>query len=405
MERSSITKWIFIGLAVFLFWTFGKPLIFDGKQSPVQPQVADQSEPPMETRPAEELCTIQGDRYEAVLSTRGASMKHLRLTDDRRPDYRAYGPSRPFVGSQPLGQMDLVTTKNEELPKEQAAAQLAPLGLETRMPLHTDLRVGGADDKVQQVRYDSFDWKLGPHDTKSCTFTYQDEGTALTKTIAATDRPFQLDVTLEVKNTSAPSRRSTASPSSRATWRTKAETQGSLGRQSDFLTETVASTKTKTERQTPSDFEPDAFTNKEFTPREVAPHRGRGQVVAVSSSYLHGEASPSRSRPRRPEPPRRSIEEYWNFRAVGDKTKDPNYGHVYRARLAYPEKELKPARRRRTRSITFTGPKERAAPREARPRHARGHRTSGCSASSARPHRYLYFLKDNLVHSGAGRSA
>lgn len=356
MERSSITKWIFIGLAVFLFWTFGKPLIFDGKQSPVQPQVADQSEPPMETRPAEELCTIQGDRYEAVLSTRGASMKHLRLTDDRRPDYRAYGPSRPFVGSQPLGQMDLVTTKNEELPKEQAAAQLAPLGLETRMPLHTDLRVGGADDKVQQVRYDSFDWKLGPHDTKSCTFTYQDEGTALTKTIAATDRPFQLDVTLEVKNTSAEPKKHRLS-FEQSDWRTKAETEGSLGRQSEFLTETVASTKTKTERQTPSDFEPDAFTKKEFSPEHWRFTEGEVQFVAVSNSYFTKLAIPIKS----PVAPRAEtrIEEYWNFRAVADKSKDPSFGHVYRARLAYPEVELKPNDAVTYQVMTFHGPKER----------------------------------------------
>ncbi|MFO0762555.1 MAG: hypothetical protein U0359_39310, partial [Byssovorax sp.] len=160
-SSSSITKWIFIGLAVFLFWTFGKPLLFGGKQSPFQPQTSDWSEPPMAGRPPEELCTIKGERYEAVLSSRGASLKNLFLTDSQRPDYRAYEKSKPFMGAKPLGAMDLVTTKNEELPKEMAAAQLAPLGLERRMPLDTDLRVVGADDKAQQVGFDSFDWKLG----------------------------------------------------------------------------------------------------------------------------------------------------------------------------------------------------------------------------------------------------
>ncbi len=357
MERSSITKWLFIGLAVFLFWTFGKPLIFGGKQSPVQPQVADQSEPPMESRPAEELCALKGDRFEAVLSTRGASLKHFTLTDQQRPDYRAYENSRPFMGARPIGPMDLVTTKNEELPKEQAAAQLAPLGLETRMPLHGDLRAPGADDKVQQVRFDSFDWKLAAQDGKSCTFTYQDESSSLTKTIAATGKPFEMQVSMKVENLGAEPKKHRLSFEQSA-WRTKAETEGSLGRQSEFLTETVASTKAKTDRQVPSDFEPDAFTKPEFTAEHWRRTPGEVQFVAVSSSYFSKIAIPLKG--QSPEPfAETRIEEYWNWRAVADKSKDPNLGHVYRARLAYPEVELKPRESMTYQVLTFHGPKER----------------------------------------------
>jgi YidC/Oxa1 family membrane protein insertase len=356
MERSSITKWLFIGLAVFLFWTFGKPLLFGGKQSPFQPQVNDWSEAPMEARPAEDVCSLKGDRFEAVLSTRGASLKHLTLTDQQRPDYRSYEKSRPFMGANPIGPMDLVTTKNEELPKEQAGAQLAPLGLETRMPLHGDLRVPGADDKVQQVRFDSLDWKIAAQDGKSCTFTYQDDSTSLTKTITATGKPFQMQVALKVENLSAEPKKHRFTFEQSA-WRTKAETEGSLGRQSEFMTEVVASTTAKTERQVPGDFEPDAFKKPEFTSEHWRRTAGDVQFVAVSSSYFSKIAIPLTG-PVAPSAETR-IEEYWNWRAVADKSKDPNYGHVYRARLAYPEVELKPHESATYELLTFHGPKER----------------------------------------------
>ena len=60
------------------------------------------------------------------------------------------------------------------------------------------------------------------------------------------------------------------------------------------------------------------------------------------------------------------IEERWDYDRVQKKElkprdeKDPRYGHIYRARLAYPEKELKPGESASYRVLSFVGPKERA---------------------------------------------
>src|SRR5271170_7288509 len=79
MERGSITKWLFVGVAVYLFATFGFPLLFPSKAPAIQPYLRD------ETAAAEhapqETCTIDGARFQAELSTSGASLRHLYLKD------------------------------------------------------------------------------------------------------------------------------------------------------------------------------------------------------------------------------------------------------------------------------------------------------------------------------------
>src|SRR5690606_29677387 len=41
------------------------------------------------------------------------------------------------------------------------------------------------------------------------------------------------------------------------------------------------------------------------------------------------------------------------------RTEDPQYGHIYRARLAYPEVELAPQATATYKVLSYTGPKER----------------------------------------------
>src|SRR5690606_671467 len=119
--------------------------------------------------------------FRAVLSTRGASLRHAYMTD---PKYTVAPDS-----SEPI---DLVTTSSE-----------------SRMPLRTDLRTAGRweDGKLvwpegtaDQVPYNDLDWELVASEGKSCTFRYQDDDVAVVKTVAATERPFELSMQLDITN-------------------------------------------------------------------------------------------------------------------------------------------------------------------------------------------------------------
>ena len=379
-QRSSITKWLFLGLAVLLFIQFGLPAI-TGKGKDDRQPLADvqDSFAPAERLPAQ-TCEIQGDRFIARLSSRGASLTSYELTQRDRYYDKTPMPEGIFAGiaatfsktfGKPLGPLDLVTTTDS-----------------SRMPLRTDLRIPGAQDQL--VAYNDLDFKLASQDGKSCTFVYEErkidrlraalaaekdeakqadlkkqiEDTSkdeaplarVTKTITATDKPYELSVDVKVENLGADPRKVRLAIEQTA-WRTQKEATGSLGRQSDWMTETIAATAAKTDRQTPGDFEPGDFQDKEFTAEKWRRTEGAGKWAAVSSSYMagivlhaEGEETPTAET---------QIEERYNP-TFADRHKDPQYGHVYRARLAYPEKELKPGEAESYKVVSFYGPKERA---------------------------------------------
>jgi YidC/Oxa1 family membrane protein insertase len=338
MERGSITKWLLLALAAMVFFTFVLPKITGSSEPKLQPLPYGkyQELQPQAAQAPEQLCTIEGDRFRAVLSTRGGSLRHLVLTDDRyrlMEDDSAHGSKK----GEPL---DLVTTTDE-----------------WRMPLRTGFLAPDSDKTQQQVKYDELDWRLQENDGKRCTFTYNDETTALTKTIAVTGRPFELKVTLKVDNLAEGPRKHRLTLE-QTSWRTHKEVEGGFGRQSDFLTETVASTTQKTERQSPGDFEPSDFKDKEFTAEKWRQPPGDARYIAVSSSYFSTIAMPLES-PKAPAA-ETQIEERWDTGRFGmRKDDDPHFGHVYRGRLAYPEVELPPQGSTTYSVLSFTGPKER----------------------------------------------
>ncbi|WP_437940782.1 membrane protein insertase YidC [Sorangium sp. So ce341] len=325
MERSNIAKWLFLGLAIILFIQFGKPLLFGESAEQLQPLDVNDSTAPAERAPAE-ACVIDGDRFKAELSTRGGSVRHLWMTD---PKYTTgNGERRP---------MDLVTTS-----------------LESRMPLRTDLRLPGGN--AQQVPFDDLDWKLAAQDGKSCTFTYSDDATRLTKVVAATGRPYELSLQVTVENLAQEPRKHRFAVEQTA-WRTQKETEGHLGLISEWITETVAATDQTTERQLPDAFEPGDFKDKEFTAERWRRTPGNARFVAVSSSYFSKIAIPLEG-PGKPVA-ETQIEEVWDTSKFQQKANDPSHGHVYRARLAFPEHELAPGGAVTYKALSFTGPKER----------------------------------------------
>ena len=109
-------------------------------------------EPP----PEGELCKIDGKRFDALLSSRGAALKNFHLEGGK------------YEG------MDLSTTPDQERWRS----------------LRTLFRGPEGND---QLPYDRFLWKLTAQDGQSCTFEYTDENVAkITKTVSTTERPFEL---------------------------------------------------------------------------------------------------------------------------------------------------------------------------------------------------------------------
>jgi YidC/Oxa1 family membrane protein insertase len=359
MERGSITRWLLLGLAVFLFFQFGLPLMTGTSAGDRQPlDVQDALAPAPEARSAEELCALAGPRFEAVLSTRGGSLRHVYLKD---PKYIVTEPESARVG-QPI---DLVTTSREE-----------------RSPLRTDLHLVApiAGELAQQVGFDDLDWTLAAKDERSCTFAYTDDRApdgaarkptvALTKTVALTGAPFELKVSLDVKNL-ADAPRAHRLAIEQTSYRTKKETESQLGSVSQHMTEVVAATDKGVERLLDDQFDPKAFEQPEFTAERWRRSPGEARWAATSSTYftaaiVHAAADAAPVGETQ-------IEEIWCWPGSrgsspqcaqefddAHKKDDPNFGHVYRSRLAYPVRELQPGETARYEVLSFTGPKERA---------------------------------------------
>ncbi|EYF03550.1 membrane protein insertase YidC [Chondromyces apiculatus] len=330
MERSNLLKWLFIGLVALLFIQFG-PKLFGESKVERQPfgTLRDDVQPPQ--RGAEEVCVIDGERFKAELSSRGGSLRHFWLT---LPKYQV---TRDEGGKEVTRPIDLVSTSAE-----------------SRMPLRTDLRQIG--DAPHQVPYNDLDWKLTAQDGKRCTFTYTDATSELVKDVAATGKPYELAVTVSVKNLAAEPRKHRLAIEQTA-YHAQHETTGSfLQPTTEWATETVASTNERTDRQLPTDFEPKDFEDKEFTSEKWRRTPGEGRFSAVSSSYFSAIAIPLEGPPTAAET---QIEEIWDSRRHKKQSDDPNHGFVYRARIAYPEAELAPQGTTTYKALSYVGPKDR----------------------------------------------
>src|SRR5579859_6073991 len=96
MDRNTVIRWVVIAAVIIVFWKWVIPG-FTGKSNESKPSIAvptlvdapgfspDRFDPGAKGQePTEgELCTIQGNRFRAELSARGAGLRHLWLTDAR----------------------------------------------------------------------------------------------------------------------------------------------------------------------------------------------------------------------------------------------------------------------------------------------------------------------------------
>ena len=320
MERSSVLRWGVIAVAILLFWKFGLPLITGSNDKPQSSALTEEKyvdakdfapdvmDPPTtpgvaNPKPAEgELCTIKGDRFTAVTSSRGAALVHVNPTDKQYASF------------------DMSSTPDHERWRS----------------LRTTFRGG---DATSQVDFDRFLWKLDPSsDSKSCKFVYEDPKVRIAKTISAGLRPFEMNVDTQVTNLASEAKRHQLTIESFA-YRLNSEIKGSLGRQSPLQTELTCAVGKDVSRKNKDDFKSGWFTVP-----------GVDRYASVNSYYF--------SQAMIPEPGEGAVSDAPTCRLLAEEWSSESA--IYHAALAYPAKELAPNTSATYRQIAFYGPKERA---------------------------------------------
>jgi len=332
MDRSSLLRTVLIFVAVLLFWKVGLPMIqgknHDGAQNlPAEnyanapgfvPDVVDAvpaGAPP--NKPAEgELCTLKGNRFDAVLSTRGAALTHFYLRDP------VYAGTDGF---------DMSTTADVERWRS----------LRT---LFRNPSTGATSD--DQLKYDRFDWKLeAKPDGSGCTFTYADADTKIVKTVTAGERPFELDVDTTITNLGETPRHHRFSIEEFAYHENK-QIKSHFGRASPFVTDLQCAREKDVTRKGKDDFKEGWFSEPNVD-----------RYVAISNYYFGQAIVPLDAGEEVGKPECDLVAEDWY--SAGQHRDDDEAGAVYHARLLYPVRELAPHASASYKQIAFFGPKER----------------------------------------------
>jgi YidC/Oxa1 family membrane protein insertase len=334
MDRNTLVRWIVIAGLMYLGYHF----FLDKKSGDAVPQITGESyidapgfapdvldvepgKPAPGPPPAGELCTIHGNRFVADLSSRGAGLTHLHLTDARYANSAA---------------ADVSTTPDHERWRN----------------LRTLFRRAGTPQSPDdQVQYDRFDWKLDASTPESCKFSYADDRVQIVKTISAGERPFELDVVTTLTNLADAPKRHAESIEAFA-YRTNTEVKGKLGRVSPFQTGLECARDDQVERKAKED---KVFKNPPFWFEEPLVDR----YAAISNYYFAQAIVPLDVRPGEAgEKPSCSVlAEQWF--GADQKPDDDTAGAIYHARLEYPARTLAPHESATYRQIAFFGPKER----------------------------------------------
>jgi YidC/Oxa1 family membrane protein insertase len=328
----SVTRWIFIAIAGLLAWFYIPKLLGGGKDGmqPIGPgrtESAIYSVTPGRTI-EQPKCELKGKGFSATFSSRNASLVDFYMT----------GNPRYTEGGQPIE----VTT--------------VPDSYWDRFALGFDWRAMGTAGDAAQVAADVVDWKVEPTTDGSCAFSYADDRVKITKTFRAGDGPYEILTRATIENTSDTKRVHRLGVEN-AAWRTHAQTESHLGRQSPFATEVAcAHDGGKLVRKSISDFGPKDFEKPEFE-RGWFVQKGTIDFAATANAYFAQAVVPLEG-PSQPECGLQ-VEERWRSDAYSDKTKDPDYGALYRSRLIYPAKELAPHESATYEVGSYYGPKDR----------------------------------------------
>ena len=332
MDRNTVLRWALIAIGIIAFWKWGMPLVSGKHESAVQPLPAEvyanaptfepdvldapgpDGKPPPAAPPEGELCHVVGNRFDAVLSSRGAGIKHFYLKDLQYADSAA---------------ADMSTTPDHERWRSLRTLFRGP--------------EGASDDATEQLKYDRFDWQLEKLPSESgCRFTYADDGVKIVKTVTAGARPFELEVETTITNLASAPKKHRFTIEDFA-YRKIAEVKSHLGRVSPFLTDLECADGKNVTRKNKDDF-------KEGWLSEPA-----DRYAAIGTTYfaqaLVPDAGPGGT------PTCQVLSEDWY--GAGQARDDDEAGNVYHARLAWPTVELQPNASATYKVTSFTGPKER----------------------------------------------
>jgi YidC/Oxa1 family membrane protein insertase len=347
MQGGGFLRILLIAVAGFFLYRY---LLGGGSHGSTQAQpVAPEAHLTPESRAPYQYCDIQSDYFHARLSTRGAALRNFEL---RKPKYQKHGVP-----------IDLSTTPHPgvALDSPQAEDPSAPGLHEFRQQLFSQWRtptIPAPPDVAWNLDYDSVDYQLDHADSKSCTFSYRDGKAQLIKTVRATERPYELEVSHELRNLdSAP--RAHAFSIDTVTWFRTSEVTGGMMRTSPFVTHVeCVPEQGKNLRLLSSDFDPDDFTDTQtyqvLRPSGWYQSRLPPSIAALSNAYFtQGIAAVS----GKGSPVCQVLIEH-HFR--NGQASDPESGSFYRARLAYPLTSLAPGESARYVSLAYVGPKERS---------------------------------------------
>ncbi len=335
MDRSSLLRWslyALIAVGIYYFYFNHKSGTQGLEYAPVAyvdepgfaPDVIDVTpgQPAPPKPPPGDVCRIQGNRFNAELSSRGAGLTHFFLTDAR-------------YASSPAA--DVSTTPD----------------IERWRNLRTEFRAdpGAPPSPDDQVAYDRFNWKLDPPDGSSCRFTYEDERVRVVKTVTAGARPFELDVETALTNLADAPKKHAATIETFA-WRTNKDVAGHLGRVSPFQTSLECSRADGVKRKAKGD---DTFKKPPYWFEEPLDDR----YAAIANYYFAQALVPLEAAPGATgiKPNCEILAEPWY--GGNQKPDDDDAGDIYHARLAYPPRTLAPHETATYHEVAFFGPKER----------------------------------------------
>jgi YidC/Oxa1 family membrane protein insertase len=326
MER--VGRFLFIAVGLILAFTV-LPRFF-GHSSERQPLSPDNVKAAT-TRPPERFCDLWGPTLHARLSSRSATLTHLELLPAK---YRKKD-----------GPIDLSTTPDVE-PRRQ-------LRFDWRNP------AAGVKEEDWLVPVDLLDFEITGSTKTSCDFSYKSERVEITERIETTSRPYEVSVTTTITNRAdRPLRHALTVHSD--TWRTDHEQKAGWFQVSPLIThvECVSRDGTATRKRI-EDFGASAFKEFPRTPLSGADWfeaPGTPALAAVSNAYFSSAIVPLEG----PTPVcQLQAEERWDPSKFPSRSDDPNGGAMFRARLAYPQRELAPGKSETVKVLGYFGPKER----------------------------------------------
>jgi YidC/Oxa1 family membrane protein insertase len=338
MERGNLARLLLIGALVILSFTV-LPDLFGGGSSGRQALKAEglasrDLAPKSGTRPAESLCRIFTPEFRAELSTRSGTVKRFELVTAK---YTKHGV--------PIA---LATTPDVESRRQ--------------LRVHYSNPAAGVKAEDWLVRTDLIDYELVASTPTSCEFRYRDERVEIIELFKATGRPYELELTTTLKNLADRPLAHAVTVHSDV-WRTHQETTPGFLQSTYLIThvECVPEGDESATRLRPEDFAADkfaAFPRSGVNLGDWAQAPGTPAVAAVSNAYFSNALIPEKAFA---DPVCQvQIEERWDSSRYASVSQDPNGGAMYRARLAYPKRELKPGETNSVSVLGYIGPKERS---------------------------------------------